>query len=140
MTAQNGRISQDAVEHAAELRELLDRQSISLDRLERLASLDAAAPEGGLGERAGVLAELEPLARRIGELRSGIDPLGPMALAIEQAQARYGAVYSRWTEDATRLGNKRDELSKRLRGVGAGRRAAAAYGGAARPRFQDREG
>lgn len=123
------------------LEELLDRQAVALDRLERLAGAEGVPGEDLLRARAGLLAELEPIARRIARLRPGIDPLGPRALAIEQAQSRYEGLRASWAEEASRANAKRDEISLRLHGLGSGRRAVAAYGGGDRgPRFQDRTG
>ena len=123
------------------LDELLDRQSEALDRLERLSDAEGLPGEDRLRARAGLLAELEPIAQRIAKLRAGVDPLGPRALAIEQAHSRYEGLRARWAQEASRLHARRDEVSRRLHGVGSGRRAITAYGGGDRgPRFQDRTG
>jgi len=139
--ARAGEVWPGSETHREDIDELLDRQSVALDRLERLADAEGLPSEEQLRARAGLLAELEPIARKIAALRAGVDPLGPRALAIEQAQARYEGLRTRWAEEASRVHARRDEISLRLHGLGSGKRAVAAYGGGERgPRFQDRTG
>ncbi len=62
--------------------------------------------------------------------------------AIDETAAVANGVAARDREDTARMRIRRDDLARRLSGLGAARQAAGAYAGAAAggPRFQDREG
>ncbi len=89
--------------------------------------------------------QVDALRRRWDEMSSGLDEstLAPLRQKLDELTASAGRIAARDERDRSELVVKRDELSKRLAGVGVGRRAMNAYSdpnAGSTPRFQDRKG
>jgi len=143
--ARLSRVLDDVERLCAELGEMSRRQGMDLD--EGRAE-DAAAV---VGERVRLVARLEEAARELGpdaesfERRLREMPEAAASRARAQAAAMaaaVGAVLARDAEDAELLRGERDRLSSEMSGLGRGKSAIGAYGGAreAGPTMQDREG
>ncbi len=87
-----------------------------------------------------VLDDVERLCAELGEMsrRQGMD----LDEGRAEDAAAVGAVLARDAEDAELLRGERDRLSSEMSGLGRGKSAIGAYGGArdAGPTMQDREG
>ncbi len=93
----------------------------------------------------GASEQIDALRRRWDEMSPGLGDaeLAPLREGLDSLTDYAARIAARDDRDRSALVVKRDELSKRLAGVGVGQRAVNAYGGkpqGSSPRFQDREG
>lgn len=107
---------------------------------------DAEALSALVEDRARVLdalsAALAGIERRRADWSATAQDRARVQAAIDLVATLANQVASRDRDDAARMRARRDDLARRLAGLGTARQAAGAYAGVAPggPRFQDREG
>lgn len=118
------------------------RELIADERTDEL--LDLLAERERLVEQVVAASErVDALRRRWDEMRGGLADarLTSLREGLDALTDLAGRIAARDERDRTLLEVKRDDMARRLAGVGVGRRAMDAYapGAGASPRFQDRK-